>query len=123
MSRVLIALIRLYQLTLSRLLVALFGPVCRFQPSCSRYAIACLRDHGVLRGSLLSAKRLCRCHPFHPGGFDPPPPRPGSVVGIDSDHGDAHRARPQRERPQIAAPSVGAAGDDRDGLSPSDNTT
>jgi hypothetical protein len=71
---VLLALIRLYQLTLSRLLRAAFGPVCRFEPSCSRYAAACLESHGVLRGSLLSAKRLCKCHPFHPGGFDPPPP-------------------------------------------------
>ncbi len=70
----LIALIRLYQLTLSRVLRAAFGPVCRFEPSCSRYAVACLQSHGVLRGSLLSAKRLCKCHPFHPGGYDPPPP-------------------------------------------------
>jgi putative membrane protein insertion efficiency factor len=70
----LLALIRLYQLTLSRLLRAAFGPVCRFEPSCSRYAVACIQSHGVLRGSLLSAKRLCKCHPFHPGGFDPPPP-------------------------------------------------
>lgn len=71
---VLLALIRLYQLTLSRVLRAAFGPVCRFEPSCSRYAAACIESHGVLRGSLLSAKRLCKCHPFHPGGYDPPPP-------------------------------------------------
>ncbi len=70
----LIALIRLYQLTLSRVLRAAFGPVCRFEPSCSRYAVACIESHGVLRGSLLSARRLCKCHPFHPGGYDPPPP-------------------------------------------------
>ena len=74
MATFLVHLIRLYQLTLSKLLVALFGPICRFEPSCSRYAILCLQGHGVLRGSLLSVKRLCRCHPFHPGGFDPPPP-------------------------------------------------
>jgi putative membrane protein insertion efficiency factor len=71
---VLLALIRLYQLTLSRVLRVAFGPVCRFEPSCSRYAAACIQSHGVLRGSLLSAKRLCKCHPFHPGGYDPPPP-------------------------------------------------
>ena len=70
----LLALIRLYQLTLSRLLRAAFGPVCRFEPSCSRYAVACIQSHGALRGSLLSVRRLCKCHPFHPGGFDPPPP-------------------------------------------------
>ena len=68
-ARLLIALVRFYQLTLSRL----FGPVCRFEPSCSRYAIACLETHGALRGSLLSVVRLCKCHPFHPGGYDPPP--------------------------------------------------
>jgi uncharacterized protein len=76
-----LALIRFYQLTLSRLFVAVLGPVCRFEPSCSAYAAACIEGHGVLRGSLLSVKRLCRCHPFHPGGYDPPPPplppRPG----------------------------------------------
>ncbi|APR79572.1 Hypothetical protein A7982_04919 [Minicystis rosea] len=75
-TRLLIALIRVYQLTLSRLILAAFGPVCRFEPSCSRYAAACLEGHGALRGSLLSLKRLCKCHPFHPGGYDPPPPPP-----------------------------------------------
>jgi putative membrane protein insertion efficiency factor len=70
----LIGLIRLYQLTLSRLLVAAFGPACRFEPSCSRYAVACLEGHGAVRGTLLSVRRLCKCHPFHRGGYDPPPP-------------------------------------------------
>ncbi len=74
LAKFLIALIRVYQLTLSRLLVGAFGPVCRFEPSCSRYAAACIAGHGALRGSLLSLFRLCKCHPFHPGGFDPPPP-------------------------------------------------
>jgi hypothetical protein len=71
--RGIIALIELYQATLSRLLVVVLGRVCRFEPSCSRYAVACLRTHGVLRGGLLSLVRLCKCHPFHPGGYDPPP--------------------------------------------------
>jgi hypothetical protein len=66
---VLIALITLYQRTVARLL----GPRCRFEPSCSRYAVACLEGHGAIRGSLLSIVRLCKCHPFHPGGYDPPP--------------------------------------------------
>jgi uncharacterized protein len=74
LTKILIALIRVYQRTLSRLLLAAFGPACRFEPSCSRYAVACLEGHGALRGTLLSVKRLCKCHPFHPGGFDPPPP-------------------------------------------------
>ncbi len=73
-AQVLLALIRVYQLTLSRLIRLTLGNVCRFEPSCSRYAAACLTSHGALRGSLLSVKRLCRCHPFHPGGYDPPPP-------------------------------------------------
>jgi putative membrane protein insertion efficiency factor len=73
-AQVLLVLIRVYQLTLSRLIRLTLGNVCRFEPSCSRYAAACLTSHGALRGSLLSVKRLCRCHPFHPGGYDPPPP-------------------------------------------------
>jgi putative membrane protein insertion efficiency factor len=74
-AKLLTVLIRIYQLTLSKVLFAIFGPVCRFQPSCSAYAIECIRMHGALRGGLLSAKRLSKCHPFHPGGYDPPPPR------------------------------------------------
>jgi len=73
LARLLIAIVRLYQRTLSPLL-GLAGPMCRFEPSCSRYAVACLEQHGAARGSLLSVVRLCKCHPFHPGGFDPPPP-------------------------------------------------
>ncbi|MBN1608136.1 MAG: membrane protein insertion efficiency factor YidD [Polyangiaceae bacterium] len=74
LARLLILLVRVYQLLLS----PLFGPVCRFEPSCSRYAIACLERHGALRGSWLSFRRLLRCHPFHPGGYDPPPPPRGA---------------------------------------------
>jgi len=70
--RLLVALLRLYRAALSPLL----GNVCRFEPSCSRYAAACLEAHGVWRGGLLSIVRLCKCHPFHPGGLDPPPPPP-----------------------------------------------
>jgi putative membrane protein insertion efficiency factor len=70
LARLMIAIVRLYQ----RLLSPLLGNVCRFEPSCSRYAVACLEGHGALRGSLLSVVRLCKCHPFHPGGHDPPPP-------------------------------------------------
>jgi putative membrane protein insertion efficiency factor len=75
-ASILLFLIAVYQRTLSRVLVAVFGPICRFEPSCSRYAAACLRDHGAVRGTLLSIRRVSRCHPFHPGGWDPPPPRP-----------------------------------------------
>lgn len=72
-AKLLTLLIRVYQQTLSKAIVALAGPVCRFEPSCSHYAVACIAGHGALRGSLLSLVRLCKCHPFHPGGFDPPP--------------------------------------------------
>jgi putative membrane protein insertion efficiency factor len=69
MRHVLKILIRAYQLALSPLL----GPRCRFYPSCSHYALEAIESHGALHGSWLSAKRICRCHPFNPGGFDPVP--------------------------------------------------
>ena len=64
------ALIRAYQLVLSPLL----GPRCRFYPSCSSYAAEALAVHGAVRGSWLAVRRIARCHPFHPGGFEPVPP-------------------------------------------------
>jgi putative membrane protein insertion efficiency factor len=63
-------LIRIYQWTVSPLL----GPRCRFYPSCSHYAHEAVLRFGVLRGGWLALKRLGRCHPWHPGGFDPVPP-------------------------------------------------
>ena len=62
-------LIRGYQLLVSPLL----PPSCRFTPSCSQYALEAVRRYGAVRGSWLAARRLARCHPFHPGGFDPVP--------------------------------------------------
>jgi uncharacterized protein len=64
-------LIRLYQLTLSPFI----GRSCRFYPTCSNYALEAIHTHGTLRGSWLALRRLSKCHPFHPGGYDPPPPR------------------------------------------------
>jgi hypothetical protein len=65
----LLFLIRLYQMTLSRLI----GPSCRFEPSCSHYTASCIERFGALRGSWLGIKRIGRCHPLNPGGYDPPP--------------------------------------------------
>jgi uncharacterized protein len=62
-------LIRAYQLCVSPWL----GAHCRFYPSCSHYALEAIGEHGSLRGSWLSLRRLLRCHPFHPGGYDPVP--------------------------------------------------
>lgn len=69
MSRLLIGCLRAYQYALSPFL----GQHCRFHPTCSQYAIEALRLHGAGRGLLLAAKRLLRCHPWHPGGPDPVP--------------------------------------------------
>jgi putative membrane protein insertion efficiency factor len=67
----LIVLIRIYQVTLSPLLSA-FGPTCRFEPSCSRYMIGALRKHGFVKGLWKGTGRVLRCHPWNPGGYDPP---------------------------------------------------
>lgn len=65
-----IALIRIYRICIS----SVTAPSCRFYPSCATYAEQAIRDHGTLRGTLLTVRRLIRCHPFHPGGYDPVPP-------------------------------------------------
>ncbi len=70
MRTLLVAAIRLY-----RLLTSWAPPTCRYHPSCSRYAIEAIRVHGSLRGSILTARRIGRCHPWHEGGLDPVPPR------------------------------------------------
>ena len=70
--RTLVLLLRAYRWAISPLL----GQVCRFHPSCSHYAEACLCTHGVLYGSWLTVKRLAKCQPFHPGGYDPVPAAP-----------------------------------------------
>ena len=68
-SRVVLGLIRLYQVTLS----AALGGHCRFHPTCSNYAHESVVQHGALRGVWLSACRILRCHPFSRGGHDPVP--------------------------------------------------
>ena len=66
---VLVLLVRVYRLLVSPML----PPACRFYPSCSAYAETALARHGTVRGTWLTARRLVRCHPFHPGGIDPVP--------------------------------------------------
>lgn len=77
-ARALIGMIAIYR----RFVSPMLGPRCRFYPSCSCYASDALRLHGAARGSWLAARRVLRCHPFHPGGFDPvpvPPSEPASL--------------------------------------------
>ena len=64
----LIGMVRLYQWTLSPLV----GRNCRFHPTCSVYFIESVRKYGAIRGSWRGILRICRCHPWHPGGYDPP---------------------------------------------------
>ena len=68
-ARLLLMLVEAYRVTLSPLL----GGFCRFQPSCSVYAQEAIARHGAGRGAILAGRRLLRCHPFHPGGYDPVP--------------------------------------------------
>ena len=67
MKKLMILMIRGYQKFIS----PLFPPTCRFYPTCSVYFIQALQKYGVLKGSFLGIKRILKCHPFHPGGYDP----------------------------------------------------
>lgn len=67
-GRLLIGMARLYQ----GLLSPLIGRHCRFEPSCSEYFIQSVRKYGAIRGACRGILRICRCHPWHPGGYDPP---------------------------------------------------
>jgi putative membrane protein insertion efficiency factor len=69
MAKVLLALVAAYRYLLSPML----GRSCRFFPSCSEYAMEALERHGALRGTWLTVRRVARCHPWHPGGYDPVP--------------------------------------------------
>lgn len=71
MARVLMVAVTGYR----RFISPLLPPRCRFEPSCSAYALEALQVHGAARGVWLAVRRVARCHPFNPGGYDPVPPR------------------------------------------------
>ena len=66
---VVLVLVRFYRSYVS----PLFPPTCRYVPTCSEYAMIALQKYGFIKGSWLAIKRICRCHPWHPGGYDPVP--------------------------------------------------
>lgn len=90
-QHILTLLIRVYRVTLSPLLGALSGPGggCRFQPTCSAYALEAVRQHGAMRGAWLTLKRIGRCHPWGECGYDPVPEPAGSA----RQRGHAHSRR------------------------------
>ncbi len=90
-AKLLLLLIRLYQITLAPFL----GGHCRYEPTCSHYAIEAIQEHGPWRGALLALKRLLRCHPFVKGGYDPVPPR-ASEGGAGQETSNEQRATSNR---------------------------
>ncbi len=81
-SRIMLGFIRFYQIGISPFL----PPTCRFTPTCSHYAYDAIRLHGPAKGGWLAVRRVARCHPFNPGGYDPvPPPVDGRGVSGDGE--------------------------------------
>ena len=75
MRKLATGLIKVYQYCIS----PFFPARCRFAPTCSEYAVQALERHGMIRGGWLATRRICRCHPWHPGGHDPVPDSPPST--------------------------------------------
>ncbi|MED4561322.1 membrane protein insertion efficiency factor YidD [Bacillus altitudinis] len=71
MKQIFIGIIRFYQTCIS----PLTPPSCRFYPTCSNYGLEAIKTHGALKGGWLTIKRILKCHPLHPGGMDPVPPK------------------------------------------------
>lgn len=80
MQALILFVIKVYQWTLSPFV----GGACRFYPSCSRYTAGCVERFGALEGTWLGLRRLLKCHPWHPGGFDPVPEQKGSATASES---------------------------------------
>ena len=87
MQTLVLYFIKAYRVVLSPFL----GQACRFEPSCSRYAEEAIKAHGLIKGSALGVKRICRCHPWNEGGFDPVPDA--------NHHQSGHTQPPQNEQP------------------------
>jgi len=81
MKHLLIGFIRAWRFAIS----PLYGQVCRYHPSCSAYALEAVTEHGAIRGTWLSVRRLGRCHPWSAGGYDPVPARLGAPAAPASD--------------------------------------
>jgi putative membrane protein insertion efficiency factor len=99
---VLIGLLKVYRLVVS----PLYGNVCRYYPSCSAYALRAVEVHGAFRGSWLAGRRLLRCHPWTPGGYDPVPGTPEwdeeQALGATADHeGHDHAPTPTEHSPDL----------------------
>lgn len=91
MAWLMIGLVKIYQVTLSPLL----GPRCRYWPSCSHYSVEAIRVHGPLKGGLMAARRIARCHPGCRGGIDPVPGGPSETLCREDPELDEHfRPRP-----------------------------
>lgn len=73
MKQLLLSLIKFYRKFIS----PMTPPACRFHPTCSQYGLEAIETHGAMKGGYLTVKRILKCHPFHPGGFDPVPPKKG----------------------------------------------
>lgn len=74
LQKILIVIIRFYQVVIS----PLKPPTCRFYPTCSHYGLEAIKRFGPIKGGWLTIKRIVKCHPFHPGGFDPVPEKNGN---------------------------------------------
>src|SRR5271170_768953 len=83
-------MLRIYRAIVSPLIMGIYGPACRFEPSCSEYAQQAISTYGVIRGSTLAARRLARCHPLGGHGHDPVPPQMSSkrVIGGNASFGN-----------------------------------
>lgn len=113
MKRLALGLITLYQRAVSPML----PPACRFTPTCSEYAKIAVETHGVARGGLLAAKRIARCHPFHPGGYDPVP---GTA---EFDRAQLANDSTASDRAPSATKSAGNPGQATDGDAPNGQAT